>query len=147
MVFRDTDNKATIMNALSAKQKILLDQFIEATHTKSAKTLKEYYKKRYKIFEPIKEWCDKHYYADMIVTIEADESITTTILYCERLNDGEFDFLDDWDEGQSSIKLCGFMPLDNIRIWHPGKKVDDECVMNIDFFGGNWYDRSSGRQN
>lgn len=75
-------------------------------------------KEHYKIFEPIIEWCDRNFYADMIVTIKADNNIITTILYCSSLigDSINYEFLDDWYEGEENISLVGFFPLSHIEV-------------------------------
>ena len=121
---------------------IAFDNICKFMHKIQMQTLEEKWKKRYEIFDPITEWCEKHYYTDFIVTIEADETVITTIYEFDGYNSESdkytFTFLDDWDEGQSSIKLLGFIPVDCIHLSNVGRHIGKDDVLNIDSHGGNW---------
>ena len=119
---------------------ICYDTFFDAKIRMQEQKLKEKWKKRYSIFDTIKEWCEKHYYTDMLVTICADDVEITTVMYADGLEKDNYEFLDDWDEGQSSIKLEGFMPLDSIRIFTNGqapREAEERCI-NINSDSGWW---------
>lgn len=97
-----------------------------------SKKLEEYYEDRYKIFQPIKDWCKKNYYADFLVTIKADGCNYTTILYGGDLRDHDtYSFLDDWDEGQKEVELVGFIPIDSIEVHVNGENFSSNVVLHL----------------
>lgn len=111
---------------------ILWDKLCELSTQMQAKKLDEYYEERYKIFQPIKDWCEKYYYADFLVTIKADEWNCTTILYGGDLRDhNAYSFLDDWDEGQKEVELVGFIPIDLIEVHVNGKNLPSNVVLHL----------------
>lgn len=111
---------------------ILWDKLTEIFNKIQSKKLEEYYEDRYKIFQPIKDWCEKYYYADFLVTIKADGCNCTTILYGGDLRDHDtYSFLDDWDEGQKEVELVGFIPIDSINVHINGENFPSNMVLNL----------------
>ena len=129
---KDSATTEDICNAIA------FDNLCELMQKIEAQKLNEHFKNRYKIFDPITEWCEKHYYTDFIITIEADEEIITDIYEFNGYDKMSFTFLHDWDEGQSSIKLLGFIPVDSIHLSNIGRYVGRDDVLNIDSHGGTW---------
>ncbi len=118
---------------------ILWDKLNEIFIKIQSKKLEEYYENRYKIFQPIKDWCKKYYYADFLVTIKADGCNCTTILYGGDLRDhNAYSFLDDWDEGQKEIALVGFIPIDSIEVHINGKNFPSNMVLHLYEDGANY---------
>lgn len=111
---------------------ILWDKLTEISNQIQSKKLEEYYEDRYKIFQPIKDWCEKYYYADFLVTIKADEWNCTTVLYGGDLRDhNAYSFLDDWDEGQKEVELVGFIPIDSIEVHINGENFPSNMVLHL----------------
>lgn len=111
---------------------ILWDKLTEIFNQIQSKKLEGYYENRYKIFQPIKDWCEKYYYADFLVTIKADGCNCTTILYGGDLRDrDDYSFLDDWDEGQNEIELVGFIPIDSIEVHINGENFPSNMVLHL----------------
>ena len=59
--------------------------------------------------EIIEQWAKKNYYDDFVVTLRLDGKIETTLL-CMTEN-ANFEWEDDWWEGQKEIRIIGFTPL------------------------------------
>ena len=94
---------------------------------------------RNKIFQPIKDWCEKYYYADFLVTIKADGCNYTTVLYGGDLRDHDtYSFLDDWDEGQKEVELVGFIPIDSIEVHINGENFPSNIVLHLYENGANY---------
>lgn len=111
---------------------ILWDKLTEISDQIQGKKLEEEWRERYKIFQPIKDWCEKHYYADFLVTIKADGCNYTTVLYGGDLRDDDtYSFLDDWDEGQKEVELVGFIPIDSIKVHINGENFPSNMVLNL----------------
>lgn len=122
---------------------IRADQEAEARRQKEAQEQADRYCDRYKIFKPVVEWCEKHLYnADMLVTITADGETITTIFWGESMHKEpcNYEFLNDWDEGQSEIKLEGFMPIEYISLYNAEnhKHLDTDCGFAINDDYGWW---------
>ena len=75
------------------------------------------------IAEPIEKWSENNYYGDFLVTISIDRFETTEILEFEL---GEYVWENDWWEGQEDVKLLGFIPIDDIRIY--GSPDEDQLI-------------------
>ena len=76
------------------------------------------------IVEPIEKWSEEHYYGSFLVTISADGFEITDILMYEP-GDG-YIWENDWWEGEQDVKLLGFMPIDDIRIY--GSPDEDQLI-------------------
>ena len=76
------------------------------------------------IAEPIEKWSENHYYGDFLVTISIDGFETTEILSFEP-GDG-YVWENDWWEGEEYVKLLGFIPIDDIRIY--GSPDEDQLI-------------------
>lgn len=75
------------------------------------------------IAEQIEKWSENNYYGDFLVTISIDGFETTEILSFEL---GEYVWVNDWWEGQEDVKLLGFIPIDDIRIY--GSPDEDQLI-------------------
>lgn len=53
-------------------------------------------------------------YDDYLVTIDLDGETITELLICDN---GELSWVNDWWEGQSRVKLLGFLPVSHIKIY------------------------------
>lgn len=64
----------------------------------------------------IKDWCDKNYYTDFIVTIGIGGGEVTEFL---EFSPEHIDFIwnTDWWEGEEDVKLLGFLPIGNISVY------------------------------
>ena len=83
------------------------------------------------ICDPIEEWCLKNYYTSFLVTIKIGEYETTEVL--EFNGDAmQFEWRNDWWEGDENVILLGFMPIDSIRIYnYPDHLPSEHDDVNI----------------
>ena len=81
------------------------------------------------IVEPIEKWSENHYYGNFLVTISIDGFEDTEILMYEPGNG--YIWENDWWEGQEDVKLLGFMPIDDIRIY--GSPDKDQRIEKHDW--------------
>lgn len=135
------DEVQKFRNASEEDRKVMLQSIQKQlkTHEVNSQALKErlaYIEElattRNKIFQPIKDWCEKYYYADFLVTIKADGCNYTTVLYGGDLRDHDtYSFLDDWDEGQKEVELVGFIPIDSIKVHINGENFPSNMVLNL----------------
>jgi len=77
----------------------------------------------------VEKWCEKTgWYCDFLVTFaykydhETEYTEETQIL---RWEDFHFVWDDDWWEGQQNVKLCGFAPVDSIRLHNAHYLLDE----------------------
>lgn len=130
------DEVQKFRNASEEDRKVMMQSL---THELNSQELKEMLtdieeraNTRNKIFQPIKDWCEKYYYADFLVTIKADGCNYTTVLYGGDLRDRDiYSFLDDWDEGQKEVELVGFIPIDSIKVHINGENFPSNMVLNL----------------
>lgn len=99
----------------------------EAYIKKAMDRMKERGKTQYEAFaEKVVEWCKSHYYCDFLVTLyfPGDSLGRPGYFKTEVLEfDGsmmDFTWQNDWWEGEEGVDLCGFLPLDGIRIFGMG---------------------------
>lgn len=76
------------------------------------------------IAELIEKWSEDNYYGTFLVTISIDGFETTELLEFEPVNGCVW--VNDWWEGQENVKLLGFMPIDDIRIY--GSPDEDQLI-------------------
>lgn len=80
---------------------------------------------------PIEEWCQKNYYTDFLVTIKVDDFKYTEYLEFNG-NTMQFEWLNDWWEGEKDIRLLGFIPIDRINIQnYPDHLPSEHDIVNI----------------
>ena len=63
--------------------------------------------------DQIRDWCNANFYDDFLVSLELDGEVVTELLlwYYES---NAFTYLNDWYEGQKTIRLIGFCPISKI---------------------------------
>lgn len=66
------------------------------------------------IADIVEQWARKNYYTDFIVSIVIDGELTTELLLVDQSIN--FEWLNDWWEGQKKIKLVGFVPADQVVV-------------------------------
>lgn len=67
------------------------------------------------IVKPIKEWCEKNYYSDFLVTIKVNDSEITEFLEFDP-DHCDFVWHTDWWEGEKDVHLLGVSPIDKIKL-------------------------------
>lgn len=69
-----------------------------------------------KVSEIVRAWCEENYYDTMLVTLKLDNEVETVLL--DFGSEGRpIAFWDtDWWEGQETVELLGFLPLELLEI-------------------------------
>lgn len=75
----------------------------------------------YAFFKIIEKWCIDNYYTSFVVWIKIGNTIIAEILDCVN---GEFEWLNDWWEGEEDVRMLGFQPIEYLtpHIGYPRKE-------------------------
>lgn len=130
------DEVQKFRNASEEDRKVMMQSLTHELNSQELKEMiadiEELSNTRNKIFQPIKDWCEKYYYTDFLITIKADGCNYTTVLYGGDLRDHDiYSFLDDWDEDQKEVELVGFIPIDSINVHINGENFPSNMVLNL----------------